>query len=1355
MEETRSDSSSSSEAELSILKRQLKQWEHDFRQSHGGQSATRQDADANPVIKEAYARYAQLKQAASSSSTSSQHAQRASSKRPREDEAKVTESSLPAMYNVWLKPGNSSQPSTTAANDPAANPTDETDRINDDAFIRRSDFAMMSKRSRMSGDSTKQATAVSSEEYLHPAVILRRAKSATQRDRPELPMPAAPSIPLNRALQWPKSATASRVAGGVAPSTPPRPACPEPKESLTNDLPARPEGHDLQEQALDDTSVSELERRVDDNLMDEDNEYANQLDDDDQSDDDDDDDSDQFDDEVGTEDDDRYYDSEDYYDYDDDTVACDDQLEDETDSAEPLAIRPGFGFIRSVQRRHGAMSGFSLTLAAAMDVAEYDVGVDGARDAALEQASREKRKAELAAVVQAMEDQRRRAEAAEQSMAPRQGFGGNDNGNYVRLNLRNRHFRRGALNKPRKGGKFGRSSGRYNARMAKGDGTTTVRAQTTLGDGKDRAPFHELDVDAFAVSASSRIPESNSEERSDAVNPAGADEEAQVQLAGLTAKDFLSDDEMQLDNDDDTSAAQSTSHSSAVRASHNHEKLPPFMHQLEQLARNPAFEPELYLRDLFGFDSFRPGQRDTVLRLLQRQSTLVVLSTGAGKSLCYQLPAYLFAYPQRTDQASAISERRPLPARRQRASLLRLPSKLAGACFHSGLSGPQKQRVMHEVLAGEVAVLFVAPETLVSESFLRLALSASFPPIAFACVDEAHCVSQWSHNFRPAYLRLSSVLRNRLGVPAILALTATATTKCIQSIREHLGISPEGLVHGSPVPRNLALGVTQERDRDRALVLLLKEREPFCHYDSVIVYCTRQVDTDRVALSLRVQGVDAASYHAGMPPRSRAAVQRKFMSGQLRVIVATIAFGMGLDKSDVRGVVHYNMPGSFENYVQEIGRAGRDGLPASCHAFVTRDDYLHLRRHAYADTSEFITIKKLLAMVFGTLGAATTASQDNAESEGQPKHPRIRAVCTEKVEQELDIRAEVVETILLQIAGKGLIELLPQFQATAVLHLQRAPATYCGPSASLLRRAILDAAAASAKQTSDVATGGRFTVDLPAIATTTGLSVGVVRRELSDLPQTRGDRVDFTDWSFLIVVRSLPSRLEFDGLIDAIMAHMTAMETLQLRKVQSIFRMLTDLTNTTAGTVRDLYPVAARLLQSHTQNEQAYRDFLQTQQSLLHSHAPSAVLEVDQVEAELPAAPSIPNLSARIREQIDQYFAADADENQAQSSKAGQGDDTSEIPSEDDVETRASSDDLEPPLGGDAIQDARHNIRLLISNHSLRSARLIAKVLQGIQTPCLPAKDWYAHPLWAKHLAAPFWQLRQLALEELISAARH
>ncbi|XP_066480220.1 ATP-dependent DNA helicase Q4 isoform X2 [Tiliqua scincoides] len=499
-----------------------------------------------------------------------------------------------------------------------------------------------------------------------------------------------------------------------------------------------------------------------------------------------------------------------------------------------------------------------------------------------------------------------------------------------------------------------------------------------------------------------------------------------------------------------------------------------------------------------GYKSFRPGQEVAVMRILSGLSSLVILSTGMGKSLCYQLPAYL--YNQRSTCITLVIS--PLVSLMD-DQISGLPQRLKAVCIHSNMSKAQREAAMDRVKAGKVHVLLLSPEALVGGGFSGsccLPRADQLPPVAFACIDEAHCVSEWSHNFRPCYLRLCKVLRDRLGVRCFLGLTATATLSTAWDVAHHLGI-PEGeriAVRSSAVPPNLHLSVSTDRDKDQALVKLL-QGERFGSLDSIIVYCTRREETIRVAALIRtcLQAVKlqeppsaeqqegdeeniagkkkkkklkakknichplkwiADAYHAGLSAAERRRVQNNFMSGQLRVVVATVAFGMGLDKSDVRGVVHYNMPKNFESYVQEIGRAGRDGKPAQCHLFLhpEGEDLHELRRHIYADTVDFFTVKRLVQKVFprckcqelhqkqrelgkGSEVEDTEMLEANGEEQPQrgDEQPRVcykheRAVPIQQTVEDLDFREEGIETLLcyLELHPCHLVDLLHPTLAT-------------------------------------------------------------------------------------------------------------------------------------------------------------------------------------------------------------------------------------------------------------------------------------------------------------------------------------
>ncbi|XP_078124064.1 ATP-dependent DNA helicase Q4 [Sander vitreus] len=445
-----------------------------------------------------------------------------------------------------------------------------------------------------------------------------------------------------------------------------------------------------------------------------------------------------------------------------------------------------------------------------------------------------------------------------------------------------------------------------------------------------------------------------------------------------------------------------------IRPDYERPAPPPPMEPLYHLTDDGKVQEtpaEVYaaLKDI-GYQSFRPGQEEAIMRILSGLSTLVVLSTGMGKSLCYQLPAFLYA--KRSKSITLVIS--PLVSLMD-DQLSGLPANLKAACIHSNMTMKQREAAIEKVKSGEVCVLLLSPEALVGGGGSGsgcLPSAQELPPVAFACIDEAHCVSEWSHNFRPCYLRLCKVLRERLGVQCLLGLTATATLSTALDIARHLDITDEDgiAVRSAAVPPNLHLSVSMDREKDQALVSLLKGDRFGC-LDSIIVYCTRREETTRVAALLRtcLQGVlvkenkhtnssrriqnnpvgqkkkdlarkkirkplkwQAESYHAGLSASERRRVQNNFMCGELRIVVATVAFGMGLDKSDVRGIIHYNMPKSFESYVQEIGRAGRDGDPAHCHLFLDPEgaDLHELRRHIYADTVDYYTVKKLVQKVF-------------------------------------------------------------------------------------------------------------------------------------------------------------------------------------------------------------------------------------------------------------------------------------------------------------------------------------------------------------------------------------------------------
>ncbi|MDQ3949623.1 MAG: ATP-dependent DNA helicase [Gemmatimonadota bacterium] len=336
-------------------------------------------------------------------------------------------------------------------------------------------------------------------------------------------------------------------------------------------------------------------------------------------------------------------------------------------------------------------------------------------------------------------------------------------------------------------------------------------------------------------------------------------------------------------------------------------------------------DARLALRQRFGYDAFRPGQDRAVESVLERRDTLVVLPTGGGKSLCYQVPALLL--PGLTvvlsplislmkDQVDALAAR-GLPA----------------TYLNSTLSSGEISARMRSVQRGEIKLLYVAPERI---DVGGLADRLRELGVALLAVDEAHCISEWGHDFRPSYLRIAQV-RERLGWPPVVALTATATPHVRSDIARQLRLENQRTVITGFDRRNLRYHVVPTRtdsDKDEALIEILRSREGLA-----VVYASTRRAVERIATSLNRGGITAVGYHAGLDDAHRHEVQDRFMSEDVRVIVATSAFGMGIDKPNVRLVVHHTMPGSLEAYYQEAGRAGRDGLEGDCfllHAFQDR-----------------------------------------------------------------------------------------------------------------------------------------------------------------------------------------------------------------------------------------------------------------------------------------------------------------------------------------------------------------------------------------------------------------------------------
>ncbi|KAL6081270.1 hypothetical protein STEG23_037551 [Scotinomys teguina] len=718
-----------------------------------------------------------------------------------------------------------------------------------------------------------------------------------------------------------------------------------------------------------------------------------------------------------------------------------------------------------------------------------------------------------------------------------------------------------------------------------------------------------------------------------------------------------------------------------------------------------------------GHQAFRPGQEHTVMRILCGISTLLVLPTGAGKSLCYQLPALLYA--QRSPCLTLVVS--PLLSLMD-DQVSDLPLCLKAACLHSGMTKKQRESVLKKVKAAQVHVLIVSPEALVgygAKGPANLPKASQLPPIAFACIDEVHCLSQWSHNFRPCYLRVCKVLREHMGVRCFLGLTATATRRTARDVAQHLGITEELELSGlATIPANLQLSVSMDRDSDQALVTLL-QGDRFCSLDSIIIYCTRRKDTERVAALLRTclsvtdprpKGCGpeaiAEAYHAGMCSQERRRVQQAFMQGHLRVVVATVAFGMGLDRPDVRAVLHLGLPPSFESYVQAIGRAGRDGKPAHCHLFLQPqgEDLWELRRHAHADGTDFLAVKKLVQRVFPPCTCnprpmSKSLLEETKEHNDQQTYPVLGQACLghkralpfQSTVQALDMTEEAIETLLcyLELHPRRWLQLLPYTYAHCRLHC---PGGYAQLQALSHRCPPL--AACWAKQPPKETHQGSISLefDVVELADSMDWELTSVRRALHQLqwdqepkkgtPRGTGVLVEFSELAFYLHSPGDLTDEEKDQICDFLYSRVQAREykaLAYLRQISKAFRSVA-------------FPSCGPCLE---QSDEERSNHLKT----LLSH----------------------------------YFE----------------------------EEESVKDEQGPEPGQNELQDwedhIRRDIRQLLSLRPEErfSGRAVARIFHGIASPCYPAQVYgQDRRFWRKYLHLNFHTLMRLATEELLLIGR-
>lgn len=394
------------------------------------------------------------------------------------------------------------------------------------------------------------------------------------------------------------------------------------------------------------------------------------------------------------------------------------------------------------------------------------------------------------------------------------------------------------------------------------------------------------------------------------------------------------------------------------------------------------------LENRFGIPSFRPGQKAVIDRLLSGKSAAAIFPTGGGKSLCYQLPAVLL-------EGLTLVVSPLLALMREQVDTL-IDQDVAAARLDSTLTADEARHVMQQARGGKLKLLYVAPERFFNERFRDFIKEVS---ISLFAIDEAHCISQWGHNFRPDYLKLAKIA-NDVGAERVLALTATATPSVLADIRREFSIAPEDAVQTPFYRSNLTLrfSLCDPTTRMRALIQRLKSSSP----SAALVYVSQQKTAEDVAEELSQEDLPARAYHAGLDGTTRQSVQDWFMEDENAIVVATIAFGMGIDKSNIRAIYHFNPSKSIENYAQEIGRAGRDGKPALCETLLVPEDRVVLDNFAYGDTPGIASIRRFVEFLIG--------------------QPENFFVSYYSLAYESDMRDSVVRTLLTYLELQGTLQ---------------------------------------------------------------------------------------------------------------------------------------------------------------------------------------------------------------------------------------------------------------------------------------------------------------------------------------------
>ncbi|CAG9326777.1 unnamed protein product [Blepharisma stoltei] len=522
------------------------------------------------------------------------------------------------------------------------------------------------------------------------------------------------------------------------------------------------------------------------------------------------------------------------------------------------------------------------------------------------------------------------------------------------------------------------------------------------------------------------------------------------------------------------------------------------------------------LKTEFGFNDWREGQLESIQKLTNGNNVLTILPTGAGKSLIYQFSARILAGLTIviTPLVSLITDQ-----------ILRLPVCLSGACIHAQLPPQLQFKIYQEAKEGKIDILYLTPEKFLSDCF-------KFQNISLFCIDEAHCVSQLSFSSRLSYLLIPKSTNSL----RILALTATAHKDTCKDISEILHIT-EVVSYGFPLRKNIEIKISRDPDITTAIGRIIKTDE--FRKGSVIIYSPFQYLADSVAQWLKSKGESAASFHGGLPDYKKEKIQENFMTGKIRVLVATVSFGMGIDKANVKGVIHMYLPKTLEHLVQETGRAGRDGEKSYAHIILNERDMFQLRSLGYTN---HITKRHIIQLVKAiNRNGFKRKRGDNDISSKDPSIIKLQETC-----EDMGLEKDTLSSLLLELEKRDVITLNPLTYTAVQIRFHKSQPDQLAEKYSIISHVL-----AKSKNYAGVRK-----LYIPDITEGIGLSVQDVIQVLRRLAATGEISCEFSEEAFILEPKKVPEDFELLKLAKDVEMYFSQIEEVYREKIETCYNVL-------------------------------------------------------------------------------------------------------------------------------------------------------------------------------------------------------